>query len=75
MENPAGEFCVRCERSGELRRLERCTICHRTFCLDCEVRGHGNKGFCSQGCAEVFFFGTDDPDDPRYDDENADWDD
>lgn len=75
MENPAGDSCVQCEASAELRRLERCTICYRSFCHECSVRAHGNKAFCSQGCAEVFFFGTDEPDDPRYDDEGADWDD
>lgn len=73
MEFPGDRICRGCEATSDTRFLERCTICHKDFCDDCGIRGHG-KRFCTQGCADVFFFGSEDPDDPRYEDENADWD-
>lgn len=57
---PGGGSARACVHCGDTERLlERCVICHSSFCLRCAHRNHG-KRFCSRPCAEVFFFGDDD---------------
>ena len=52
--------CHTCEKTEEDTRLSRCSVCHRAFC---EEHRHvmSGRSFCSQRCAEYFFFA--DPED------------
>jgi hypothetical protein len=52
--------CHACEKTEEDTRLSICSVCHRAFC---EEHRHvmSGRSFCSQRCAEYFFFA--DPED------------
>jgi len=50
--------CVRCDKSELESRLHKCPICFRWICDDCGKRDYG-RTFCSQRCADQFFFGDD----------------
>ena len=50
--------CHACEKAGETSeqlQLDKCPICFRYFC-DKHARQMSGRPFCSQGCAEYFFF-------------------
>lgn len=50
--------CVSCDKSELESRLHKCPICFRWICEDCGKRDYG-RTFCSQRCADQFFFGDD----------------
>ena len=52
--------CRTCHRTADEIPLLACTICYKPFCRDC-AHGHSGRLFCSQHCAEYYFFA--DPDD------------
>ena len=51
--------CSRCGASGERLALAKCTICLKQFCEGCRV-ARGGRHFCSQYCADEFFFSDED---------------
>jgi hypothetical protein len=53
--------CVGCGDTEEFARLERCSICQKSFCNDCAYRSAGRR-FCSTVCARTFFYGDLDDD-------------
>ena len=48
--------CVFCEKTFSRYDLTRCPICHKQTCEPCGM-AKGGKKFCSQFCAEYFFYG------------------
>ncbi|MFQ5844498.1 MAG: hypothetical protein ACE5JG_05850 [Planctomycetota bacterium] len=50
------QSCSKCAASGPKVTLTRCPICFKTVCEACHVT-RGGRLFCSQYCAEYFFFG------------------
>lgn len=55
----ATEACHLCGKTREETYLYKCVICHKSFCRSCGFRSHG-KFFCSNRCADYFFFGDED---------------
>ncbi|MEW5806189.1 MAG: hypothetical protein AB1756_02395 [Acidobacteriota bacterium] len=55
------EECAKCKKQEDQVRLQKCAICHKLFCDGCSYRMSGRL-FCSQYCAEFFFFGKEDED-------------
>jgi len=51
--------CVFCEKDFNQYDLHMCPICHKKACAKCGM-SKGGKHFCSQYCAEFFFFVGDD---------------
>ncbi len=51
--------CVHCEKDFGRYDLHMCPICHKQACEGCGA-SKGGKRFCSQYCAEYFFFVDDD---------------
>ena len=47
--------CSRCAAAGEKLALMKCPICHKVVCETCRVN-RGGRLFCSQYCADYFFF-------------------
>ena len=59
-EEPVEESgCSRCGATGERLTLAKCPICFKRFCEACQV-ARGGRPFCSQYCADEFFFSEDD---------------
>ena len=55
--------CQACEKAGKIPeqlKLTKCSICFRHFC-DEHASHMSGRPFCSQGCAQYFFFAE--PDD------------
>ena len=52
-------ICVNCQKDEQDVTLLKCPICFKMVCHDCGRREYG-RVFCSQRCANVFFFGDDD---------------
>ncbi len=48
--------CIHCEKSFSRFDLHVCPICHKQSCGGCSV-SRGGKHFCSQFCAQYFFYG------------------
>ena len=48
--------CAVCKSSGEKIVLTKCPICFKVVCEACRFN-RGGRLFCSQYCAEEFFFG------------------
>ena len=48
--------CARCASSFDRAHLNMCPICHKLVCEGCRVNRSG-RFFCSQFCADEFFFG------------------
>jgi hypothetical protein len=48
--------CSTCKAAGEKIALTKCPICFKLVCESCHVN-RGGRLFCSQYCAEEFFFG------------------
>ncbi len=48
--------CVTCSKTADQVPLHRCAICFKHYC---DEHGYSMSGrrFCSQFCAEYFFFG------------------
>ena len=55
--------CAQCETGLTAASLTRCPICHKIVCENCR-RNKGGKYFCSRFCAEYFFYGDLEEDDP-----------
>jgi hypothetical protein len=53
--------CVFCEKTFSRYDIHLCPICHKKTCEKCAT-SRGGKHFCSQYCAEYFFFAGDDDD-------------
>ena len=51
--------CAKCSAAGAKIQLTMCPICHKQVCEKCLVSKSG-RNFCSQYCAEYFFFGDED---------------
>ncbi len=51
--------CVFCEKDFSRYDVRRCPICHKQACESCGTN-KGGKYFCSQICADYFFFGDED---------------
>lgn len=51
--------CVFCEKTFGRYDLYLCPICHKQTCEACGM-SKGGKHFCSQYCAEYFFFADED---------------
>ncbi len=47
--------CVFCEKDFSRYDLHQCPICHKRACEGCGT-SKGGKHFCSQYCAEYFFY-------------------
>jgi hypothetical protein len=47
--------CHDCERTASETRLTKCPVCHRHFCDEHRFVLSG-RAFCTQRCAEYFFF-------------------
>jgi len=58
----APDVCVRCGRSNQETKLAKCAICFKFYCRTCAVLRHG-KNFCSNICADYFFFGDEEEND------------
>jgi hypothetical protein len=52
--------CHACEKNEDQTRLTKCSVCHRSFCDEHRYVMSG-RSFCSQRCAQYFFFA--DPED------------
>jgi hypothetical protein len=52
-------ICVTCQKDEQEVTLAKCPICFKWVCQDCGRREYG-RVFCSQRCANLFFFGDDD---------------
>lgn len=50
--------CSKCS-AGDKVALMMCPICHKMVCERCQFSKSG-RNFCSQYCAEYFFFGDED---------------
>jgi hypothetical protein len=59
--------CAICTVTRDAAQLERCRNCRRTYCGDCSVRSRSGT-FCSQECADLFYFGDDDDESTESDD-------
>jgi len=51
--------CAQCKSAGEKISLTKCPICFKLVCEKCHFN-RGGRLFCSQYCAEEFFFGDED---------------
>jgi hypothetical protein len=51
--------CATCSATSERIVLSRCPICHKSVCEKCLV-ARGGRTFCSQRCADYFFFDDED---------------
>ena len=51
--------CVTCQKDEREVTLSKCPICFKPICVECARREYG-RTFCSQRCANLFFFGDDD---------------
>jgi hypothetical protein len=51
--------CYECERTREEVRLSKCPICFKFYCDEHSFDMSG-RTFCSNGCAEYFFFSEED---------------
>ena len=51
--------CATCEQDFGRYDIHQCPICHKQCCSKCSTN-KGGKHFCSQYCAEFFFFVGDD---------------
>jgi len=50
------QTCVRCSKSDtEVFRLVKCAGCFKQVCEECAIRFYG-RYFCSNTCAQNFFF-------------------
>jgi hypothetical protein len=56
---PVTNACSKCSAKGEKISLMMCPICHKMVCEKCLIHKSG-RSFCSQYCAEYFFFGDED---------------
>jgi hypothetical protein len=52
-------ICVTCQKDEQEVTLSKCPICFKSVCQDCGRHAYGRM-FCSQRCANLFFFGDDD---------------
>jgi len=52
--------CMQCELTGDDTKLHKCPVCFKHVCDEHAASRSGRK-FCSDACAEYFFFG--DPED------------
>jgi hypothetical protein len=50
--------CSKCGEAPKALRLLKCVICFKLVCEKCAIRRYA-KRFCSEDCARVFFYGTD----------------
>ena len=48
--------CAVCKAAGVKIVVTKCPICFKLVCETCRVN-RGGRTFCSQFCAEEFFFG------------------
>ena len=58
--------CHECGATDDETRLQKCPICFRYYCQE-HNKSMSGRTFCSQKCAEYFFFA--DPDDDDKEDE------
>lgn len=63
------DICEICSVERGAAQLQRCKICHKTFCGDCAYSAPSGR-FCSRECGDIFFFGIDEEpsDEDGYDD-------
>ncbi len=54
-----GEYCEVCGRAEKWMELFKCPMCHKHVCDKCHY-GMGGKIFCSDSCANEFFWGGED---------------
>ena len=59
--------CALCEQTFSRFDLRLCPICHKQTCERCGLN-KGGKHFCSQYCAEYFFYGGGEDDDEMPED-------
>lgn len=52
----ADRRCVICKEDEDSVDLKKCPMCLKWYCEDCEYTISG-RTFCSQICANFFFFG------------------
>ncbi|HKY32664.1 MAG TPA: hypothetical protein VJV23_09030 [Candidatus Polarisedimenticolia bacterium] len=50
------DACAVCSAAGPRIVLGKCPICFKAVCEGCRV-SRGGRHFCSQYCADYFFFG------------------
>lgn len=67
------KLCNVCGSTSELIQLERCRMCFKWFCTECGYRQSGRR-FCSENCAQIYFYGDMDEDEQERlaDDEDKD---
>jgi hypothetical protein len=51
--------CRECGKTPKETRLRKCPICFQYFC-DEHAKLRSGRPFCSQGCADYFFFAESD---------------
>jgi hypothetical protein len=51
--------CVHCGKNDTETSLQKCPICFKWYCEEHSYSMSG-RSFCSQFCAEYFFFGEED---------------
>ncbi len=49
--------CSKCNQTSDIRRISKCVVCFKLVCADCALRRYATE-FCSEQCANSFFFGT-----------------
>ena len=50
------KICMKCKATGEKLVLIKCPICFKIVCEACRFN-RGGRLFCTQYCADEFFFG------------------
>jgi hypothetical protein len=65
--------CIGCEKTAETAQLERCRMCSKWYCPDCVYR-QGGRRFCSNDCAQLYFYGDMDEDEQERLAEDDDYD-
>ena len=58
----AGTACELCGATGRWLQLAKCPMCHTYFCESCDYK-YGGKDFCSNTCANEFYWGGEEGDD------------
>lgn len=56
------QVCIHCDKTEQQVDLIKCPICFKTYCDECGYQ-HGGRKFCSQFCADYYFFADPDSED------------
>jgi hypothetical protein len=63
-ESSGPETCKKCfKAASDAQPLVRCPICYKAHCKECGY-DHSGRTFCSQHCANYYFFADPDDEEP-----------